>query len=156
MGLLSNFFDKFKASDFSIASNKKIRTIQAEFKNNFGLTLRIFKGNQHADPEMTIAKLNAKITSKIDSSKDDLVIKASMKIEEFEKLVLAHFGLKVQVADEFDSYLVGNHYTLGQASRKEDLEDWCKSKGYKSVADLLEKKNCSTVEEFYQKYRWDV
>jgi hypothetical protein len=41
MGLFSNFFDRFKAADFQISPNMKIKSIQSEFKNNFGLTLRV-------------------------------------------------------------------------------------------------------------------
>ena len=58
MGFFSNFFDRFKAADIHLAPNKKIKSIQAEFKNNFGLTLRIYKGKALADPEMTFAQLN--------------------------------------------------------------------------------------------------
>jgi hypothetical protein len=49
MGLFSNFFDRFKAGDFDLAPNKKIKTIQSEFKDNFGLTLRVYKGKQFAE-----------------------------------------------------------------------------------------------------------
>lgn len=151
MGILANFLDKFKAKDFSISPNKKIKTIQSEFKENFGLSLRVYKGNQLADPSLTIAGLNGKVSGKIDATKDDLSIKASMTIAEIEKAVKDHFGLKVQVANEFDTYLVGNQYTLGQASRKDDLKDWCKGKGYKSIEEWLQKENCSSIEEYYKK-----
>lgn len=151
MGLLSNFFDKFKAKDFSISPNKKIKTVQAEFKENFGLCLRVYKGNQLADTSLTFAALNAKVSDKINSKNEDLVIKASVIIGDFENLIKTHFGLKVQVADEFNTYLVGNQYTLGQASRKEDLHDWCKGRGHKSVEEWLKKENCITLEEYYKK-----
>lgn len=151
MGLLSNFFDKFKARDFSISPNKKIKTIQTEFKENFGLCLRVYKGNQLADSSLTIAGLNLKVSNKINSKGDDLIIKSSMKIGDFEEIIKNHYGLKVQVADEFNTYLVRNQYTLGQASRKEDLIDWCKSRGFKSIDEWLQKENCNSVEEYYKK-----
>ena len=47
MGFLSNFFDRFDASDFHLAPNKKIKTIQAEFKENFGLSLRVYYNSPH-------------------------------------------------------------------------------------------------------------
>lgn len=151
MGILSNFFDKFKASDFSIAPNKKIKTIQKEFKDNFGLTLRVFKGNQHADGELTIAGLNRKTTAKVNAAQEDLKIKASTPIASFEEQMMSHFGLKVQVADEFNIYLVENHYTLGQASRKQDTLDYCKRKGFNSIEEWLEKENCKSVEEYFRR-----
>lgn len=151
MRFLSNIIDKFKAKDFSISPNKKIKTVQAEFKENFGLCLRVYKGNQIADSTLTFAALNSKVSNKIIANNEDLVIKSSMSIGDFENLIQKHYGLKVQVANEFNNYLIENKYTLGQASRKEDLYDWCKKKGYRSIEDWLKKENCKTIEEYYIK-----
>ena len=148
---ISNFTDKFKAKDFHISPNKKVKSIKSEFKNNFGLTLRVYKGKQFADDNMTFAGLNQKTTKDIHSKNEDLSIKASMNIGDFEKLVDQHYGLTVQVANEFDTYCINNKYTLGQASRKEDLEDWIKEKGHKSIADFLKSEKCTTLEEYYSK-----
>lgn len=151
MGLFSNFFDRFKAADFQISPNMKIKSIQTEFKNNFGLTLRVYKGKVLADPEITFAQLN-KLTSKdIKTNSSDLVIKANMAISEFEKLVSNHFGITVQVANEWDTYNVNNKYTLGQASRREDVEDWVKEKGFSSLEAWLKSENCKTLEEWHEK-----
>ena len=151
MGLFSNFFDRFKAADFHISPNMKIKSIQSEFKNNFGLTLRVYKGKVLADPEITFAQLN-KLTSKdVKTNSSDLVIKANMAISEFEKLVNDHFGITVQVANEWDTYNVNNKYTLGQASRREDVEDWAKEKGFSSLDAWLKSVNCKTLEEWYEK-----
>lgn len=149
----SNLTDNFKAKDFHIAANKKLKTIQAEFKENFGLTLRIYKGKQLADPEMTIAGLNKKTSSEIHANNVDLSIKASLNIGEFEKLIENHFGLTIQVANEFDSYCVNNKYTLGQAARKEDLIDWLSERGINSIAEFLTKENCASLEEYYNKQK---
>jgi hypothetical protein len=149
----SNLTDKFKAKDFHIAANKKLKTIQAEFKENFGLTLRIYKGKQLADPEMTIAGLNKKTSSEIHANNVDLSIKASLNIGEFEKLIENHFGLTIQVANEFDTYCVNNKYTLGQASRKEDLIDWLSERGINSIDEFLTKENCASLEEYYNKQK---
>jgi hypothetical protein len=149
----SNLTDKFKAKDFHISANKKLKTIQSEFKDNFGLTLRIYKGKQLADPEMTIAGLNKKTSSEIHTKSSDLSIKASMNIDEFEKLIRDHYGLTIQVANEFDSYCINNKYTLGQAARKEDLVDWLKERGISSIEEFLTKENCATLEEYYKKQK---
>jgi len=148
---ISNFTDKFKAKDFHISPNKKVKSIKSEFKNNFGLTLRVYKGKQFADDNLTFAALNQKTSKDINSKNDDLSIKASMNIGEFEKLIDQHYGLTVQVANEYDTYCINNKYTLGQASRKEDLEDWVKEKGHKSIVDFLKSEKCSTLEEYYSK-----
>ena len=65
MGIFNNFFDQFKAGDFTLEPNKKVKTIQSEFKENFKLSLRVYKGKQFADPEWTIAGLNEKTSKKI-------------------------------------------------------------------------------------------
>lgn len=151
MGFFSNLFDRFKAKDFSLAPNKKIKTIQREFSENFGLQLRLYKGKQLADPELTLAQLNSKTSKKINTKAEDLDIKVSMTIADFEKLIDEHFGLTVQVANEHNTYCINNNYTLGQASRKEDLLEWCKSKGFKSIEDWLESEKCKTLDEYYAK-----
>jgi hypothetical protein len=152
MGLFSNFFDRFKAADFHLTPNKKIKSIQSEFKNNFGLTLRVYKGKALADPEMTFAQLNQRTSKEINAANSDLEIKANMNIGDFEKLIDKHFGVTVQVANEFDTYCVNNKYTLGQAARREDVEDWCKSKGFDSLEDWLKSENCKTLDEWYEKH----
>lgn len=151
MGFFSNFFDRFKAADFHLAPNKKIKSIQSEFKNNFGLTLRVYKGKALADPEMTFAQLNQRTSKSINASNTDLIIKANMNIGDFEKLIDQHFGVTVQIANEFDTYCINNKYTIGQASRKEDIEEWCKSKGFDSLEAWLKSENCETLAEWYEK-----
>jgi len=151
MGIFSNFFDKFKSADFHLAPNKKIKSIQAEFKQNFGLTLRVYKGKMLADSEMTFAQLNAKTSKEVKASNTDLEIKSNMNIGDFEELINEHFGVTIQVANEFNTYCVNNKYTLGQASRKEDLKDYVKEKGFSSIKKWLESEKCSTLEEWYSK-----
>lgn len=151
MGFFSNFLDRFKAADFHLAPNKKIKTIQAEFKNNFGLTLRVYKGKALADSQMTFAQLNQKTSKTVNAANADLVIRANLNIAQFEKLIDEHFGVTVQVANEFDTHCIDNKYTLGQASRKEDLKDWCKSKGFNSIEDWLKSEKCESLSEWYKK-----
>ena len=130
MGLFSNFFDRFKSADFDIQPNQKVKTVQADFKENFGLTLRVYKGKTLADSNLTFAQLNQRTSKDVNWNAEDLKIRANMTIKQVEDMIDNHFGLTVQVANEYDTYCVGNHYTIGQAARKEDLEDWCKKEGY--------------------------
>ena len=74
-----------------------------------------------------------------------------MKIAEFEVLISNHFGVTVQVANEWDTYNVNNKYTIGQASRREDVEDWVKERGFSSLDAWLESENCKTLEEWHEK-----
>jgi hypothetical protein len=81
MGLLNSIKDHFTNAEFSVAPNKKVKTVCADFKKTFGCTLAIYKGAQLADPEMTLAALNKKTTKDVTTkSYDELKIKASMKV----------------------------------------------------------------------------
>tara|TARA_B100001057_G_scaffold484855_1_gene563601 strand:- start:106 stop:564 length:459 start_codon:yes stop_codon:yes gene_type:complete len=152
MGLFSNLLDNFKARDFHMNSRMKVASVQRLFKENFGLTLRIYKGKQFADPKMTISQLNKQTSDQINANEHDITIKASMKIGDFEKEIKKTFGLNVQVADEWNRNLQPDQYTLGQAARKEPLIDWLKERNYDSIEAFLEKHNCKTLKEYYDKH----
>jgi hypothetical protein len=141
MGFFKNLLDNFKAEDFHMNSRMKVKSVQRLFKENFGLTLRVYKGKQFADPDLTINQLNKKTSDKIDANQEDITIKASIKIGDFEKRIFNTYGLKVQVADEWNRNLQPDNYTLGQAARKEPLIDWLKERNYEGIEDFLEKKN---------------
>ena len=90
MGLLNNIKDHFNSAEFTVAPNKKVKTVCADFKKAFGCTLAIYKGVNLADGELTINKLNQQTTAKIKAdSKAELKIKASMKVGEAEELFKA-------------------------------------------------------------------
>lgn len=120
MGLLNNIKDHFNNAEFSVAPNKKIKTISNDFKKAFGCSLVIYKGVNIADGDLTINQLNEKTTADIKtSSKDELKIKASMKVKEVESLFKKTYGLTVQVKDPKGSFCVDDNLTLGQAARGE-------------------------------------
>ena len=120
MGLLNKIKDHFTNAEFTVAPNKKVKTVCADFKKAFGVTLAIYKGAQLADPEMTLAELN-KRTSKDVKTKSyaELKIKASMKVGEAEKLFDQLFGLTVQIKYQKGEKCVDNKLTIGQAARGE-------------------------------------
>ena len=63
MGILNNFMDKFKNAEFTVAPQKKLKTISADFKKSFELSLVFYKGVKIADPHQLIAE-NDLITRK--------------------------------------------------------------------------------------------
>ena len=130
----------------------KVASVQRLFKSNYRLTLRIYKGKQFADPKMIINQLDKRTSEKITANEKDISIKSSMNVGNFEKEIKKVYGLTVQVADEFDRYLINDKYTLGQASRREPLIDWLKERNYKSIDDFLKKHNCKTLKEYYDKH----
>ena len=119
MGILNNLMDKFKNAEFTVAPNKKLKTISADFKKAFDLTLVFYKGVQIADGELTLAALNKTTTKEVKSSADALKIKASTKVGDAEKLFDANFGVTVQIKDAAGKRLVPNEITIGQAARGE-------------------------------------
>lgn len=120
MGILNNIKDHFTNAEFTVAPNKKVKTVCADFKKAFGVTLAIYKGAQLADPEMTLAELNKRTSKDVNTkSYAELKIKASMKVGEAEKLFDQLFGLTVQIKDPKGEKCVDNKLTIGQAARGE-------------------------------------
>ena len=64
MGLLNNLMDKFKNAEFTVAPQKKLKTLSADFKKAFNLSLVFYKGVQIADSDLTLAALNKKTDRK--------------------------------------------------------------------------------------------
>ena len=120
MGLLNNIQDHFVNGEFTVAPQKKVKTVCKEFKEAFGCTLCIYKGTQLADPDLTLAALNKKTTKEVNTkSGDELKIKASMKVGDAEKLFDTTYGLTVQIKDPAGKVCVDNKLTIGQAARGE-------------------------------------
>lgn len=117
---MNNIKDNFSKAEFSVAPNKKLKTLSADFKNAFGVNLVFYKGVQIADGDLTLNQLNQKTTKDVQTRADDLKIKASMKVGDAEKLFSDKFGVTVQIKDaqggnkkEYDKL------TIGQLARGE-------------------------------------
>ena len=119
MGILNNLMDRFKNAEFTVAPQKKLKTIAADFKKSFELTLVFYKGAAIADGDLTLAALNKKTTKEVNAKADGLKIKASMKVGDAEKLFDTNFGVTVQIKDAKGTKLVPNGITIGQAARGE-------------------------------------
>ena len=119
MGLLNKIKDNFSSAEFSVAPNKKLKTISADFKKAFGVSLVFYKGVQIADPELTLNQLNQKTTKTVATNAGDLRIKASMKVGDAEKLFDKNFGVTVQIKDAAEKILIPNDVTIGEAARGE-------------------------------------
>ena len=119
MGILNNLMDRFKNAEFTVAPQKKLKTISADFKKAFELTLVFYKGAAIADGDLTLAALNKKTTKEVNAKADGLKIKASTKVGDAEKLFDTNFGVTVQIKDAKGTKLVPNEITIGQAARGE-------------------------------------
>lgn len=119
MGIINNIKDNFIKAEFSVAPNKKLKTLSAEFKSSFGVSLVFYKGAKLADPELTLNQLNQLTTKNVATKAEAFKIKASMKVGDAEKLFDTNFGVTVQIKDADAKVLVPNEITIGQAARKE-------------------------------------
>ena len=85
----------------------KVKTLKADFKENFGSTLRVYNGQKFADDDATLASIR-----KNDAKGGDVKINGNMLVGNFEKKILEEFGIKVQVADIENTKLISDSITL--------------------------------------------
>ena len=118
MGLLDKIKDNFTKAEFTVAPQKKLKSLSYEFESAFGVELVFYKGKQIADGDLTLKQLNDKTTKTVDTkATDGLKIKGSMKVCDAEKLFDDAFGVTVQIKK--GGKLVPNEITIGQAARGE-------------------------------------
>ena len=117
MGLIDKIKDNFTKAEFTVAPQKKLKTISSEFEKVFGVELVFYKGRQIADGALTLKQLNDKTSKTVDTKADGMKIKGSMKVGDAEKLFDKNFGVTVQIKK--GAKLVPNGITIGQATRGE-------------------------------------
>lgn len=103
-------------AEFTLNGRTKVKTLKANFKENFGSTLRVYKSatckGAFADDEATLASIRAE-----GFKGGDLVVKGNMQVGNFEKKVAELYGIGVQVANSDDTKLADNTLTLCQAGK---------------------------------------
>lgn len=117
MGLFDKIKDNFTKAEFTVAPNKKLKTISADFEKSFNVELVFYKGSKIADGELTLKQLNEKTSKTVNTKADGIKIKGSMKVGDAEKLFDSNFGVTVQIKK--NGKLVPNEITIGQAAREE-------------------------------------
>ena len=119
MKIFNQIKDTFTSTEFEVEVTMKVTDLTKQFKNKFGLSLRVYKGKKLADDgRMTLKTLDQRTTQtsvNFDSSK--MKIKATQKVLEVEKLFLENFGIVVQIADIENKKLLADDITLGDAKR---------------------------------------
>ena len=119
MKIFNQIKDAFTSTEFEVEITMKVTDLTKQFKNKFGLSLRVYKGKKLADDgRMTLKTLDQRTTQtsvNFDSSK--MKIKATQKVLEVENLFLENFGIVVQIADLENKKLLADDITLGDAKR---------------------------------------
>ena len=94
-------------ADLSISGTMKVKTLKANFKEEYGSTLRVYVGKKFADDDATLASIR-----KEDAKGGEVKINGKMLVGNFEKKILEEFGIVIQVATPDDSKLSDNSLTL--------------------------------------------
>ena len=94
-------------ADFSISGKMKVKTLKANFKEEYGSTLRVYNGKKFADDDATLASIR-----KEDAKGGEVKINGKMLVGNFEKKILEEFGIRIQVASPDHSKLADDSVTL--------------------------------------------
>lgn len=100
-------------AEITFTGNKEVKSLQKEFKDAFGATLRVYNGKRFADPEATLASLRAE-----GKKGGDLKVAGNMLVGNFEKKVDELYGITIQVAKPDDSTLSKNDITIAAAGKE--------------------------------------
>ena len=119
MKIFNQIKDSFTSSEFEVEITMKVTDLTKQFKNKFGLSLRVYKGKKLADDgRMTLKTLDQRTTqTSVNFDSSEMKIKATQKVLEVENLFLENFGIVVQIADIENKKLLADDITLGDAKR---------------------------------------
>jgi len=107
----------------NINGRMKVKTLRADFKKEFGLTLRVYDGRSFANDDSTLAAIR-----KGDSKGGEFGPRKNTKVGNLEDKIMDMFGIKTQVAGSDDSYLCDNDLTLSGALEADQKKMEKKSK----------------------------
>ena len=97
-------------ADFTFDGRMKVKTVKAQFKENFGATLRVYTTvdcKELADDEATLASIRAE-----GFAGGEFAVKGNTKVLTFEKKVAELYGIGVQVANADDTEFADDTVTL--------------------------------------------
>lgn len=101
-------------AEFKINGHMKVKTLQAQFKEAFGATLRVYNGKRFADEEATLASIRDDEGAK----GGELTCGGNLLVNNFEAKMKEIYGITVQVASADNSKLVANDITLAAAGKE--------------------------------------
>ena len=129
----------------NIKGRIKVRTLKAQFKEEFGLTIRVYDGRSFADDDSTLASIR-----KGDSKGGEFSPHINSKIGNFEDRIKDLFGLKIQISGSDNSYLCDNDLTLKAALDEDENKLGRKEKKASKGNDTLDTKDInSDVTRFF-------
>ena len=103
-------------ADFRIDGRMKVKTLKANFKKEFGATLRVYKSvtckGAMADDEATLSSISSP-----NAKGGEVTVGGNKRVGNFEKEFAAAFGIGVQVANKADTELADNDGTIAAAGK---------------------------------------
>lgn len=132
-----------------VSGKMKVKTLKAQFHEEFGLTLRVYDGKSFAGDDATLASIR-----KGESKGGELSPRKNMKISNLEKNLMDMFGIKVQVSGSDDSYLCDNNDTLAKAEAKDRKKTTHKNSSQKSEDITTEIDKKGAIMEENDKIKW--
>jgi len=95
----------------------KVKTLKQQFKDEFGLSIRIYDGRSFADNDASFAQIR-----KGDSKGGEFAPQKNTKVGNLEDKIEEMFGIKTQISGSDDSYLCDNDLTLKAALEEDELK----------------------------------
>ena len=103
-------------AEFKLDGRMKVKTLKANFKKEFGSSLRVYKSESckgaFADDDATLASLRAE-----GKKGGELTVGGNLRVGNFEKKIAELYGIGVQVANADNSALADNEVTLVAAGK---------------------------------------
>lgn len=99
-------------AEFQIDGRMRVDSLQKQFKEAFGGTLRVYYHHHFADAAARLAE----IRSEGAPATGELTVKGSMKVGTFEEKMMEQFGIEVQVADAKNEVLINNDALLSASA----------------------------------------
>ena len=121
-------------ADFTFDGRTKVKTVKAQFKENFGATLRVYTTvdcKELADDEATLASIRAE-----GFAGGEFAVKGNTKVSTFEKKVAELYGIGVQVANADDTEFADDTATLAAAANTASTES---GKAHVTTVDMAGK-----------------
>mgnify|MGYP006995580184 CR=1 FL=1 len=94
----------------NINGRMKVKTLRADFKKEFGLSMRVYDGKNFADEDATLASIR-----KGDNVGGEFSPARNTKVGNLEDKIMEMFGIKTQISGSDDAYLCNNDLTLAGA-----------------------------------------
>ena len=91
-------------AEFQIDGRMRVDSLQKQFKEAFGGTLRVYYHHHLAEAAARLTEIRGEGAP----ATGELAVKGSMKVSTFEEKMMEQFGIEVQVADAANEVLINN------------------------------------------------